>query len=299
MFGYIRPLQGELKVRELEHFKACYCGLCHALGAKYGITARFILNYELVFLAMLLWDSDGPPEIKRRRCIASPFRKKCYCTRNKALDTCAGYSVILTWWKLRDTISDESFFKTIPYRFVSFILYGAYKKAVREFADFSATVKQKVTELSEYEKNGEKSLDGAADSFARILCAATPDNAPEKMRRPLEQMLYHLGRWIYILDACDDYSDDAGAGRYNPIALLYPADQGMLSDESLSRLKTTLVHSNNLMCSAYELLSGNYWTQTVGNIIYLGMHDVSDRVLEGNWPPKRQPHSACHPDIFN
>ena len=288
MFGYIRPLQGELKVRELEHFKACYCGLCHILGKKYGIAARFILNYELVFLAMLLWSPNVTPEIKRKRCIASPCKKKCYCTQNMALDTCAGYSVILTWWKLRDNMVDEPFFKTIPHRFLSVILHRAYKKAIREFSEFEAGVKKEVTDLREYEAKRERSLDGAADKFAQILCMAAPYGGSEEKNRSLHQLLYHLGRWIYIIDAYDDYKADAKAGRYNPIAQLCRPDQATLTDESVARIKTTLAHSNNLICSAFELLPENPWTQIIENMIYSGMPNVCDCVLEGRWPQNRR-----------
>ena len=42
-------------MRELDSFKACYCALCHALKDRYGAAARYILNYDFLFLAMLLW----------------------------------------------------------------------------------------------------------------------------------------------------------------------------------------------------------------------------------------------------
>ena len=44
MFGYVRPDAPELKIREFERFRACYCGLCHEMSRKYGTAARFILN---------------------------------------------------------------------------------------------------------------------------------------------------------------------------------------------------------------------------------------------------------------
>jgi len=283
MFGYIRPMQGELKVRELERFKACYCGLCHALGKKYGVASRFILNYELVFLAMLLWGEDEPLDIKRRRCIASPLCKKRYCIRNAALDTCAGYTVILTWWKLKDTIADEPFIKALPHRILAIILHGAYKKAAREFPVFDDSVKKGINSLIEFESSEQESLDGAAENFAQILRAAAPDSAPEKERRPMLELLYHLGRWIYIVDACDDYQEDAKAGRFNPVAARYPPQSGKLANDDAARLKTTLSHSSNLLCSAFELLPENVWSLTVRNIIYLGMPYVSSRVIEGKW----------------
>jgi len=54
MFGYIRPPLGELAQEETERFRAAYCGLCHTLGQRYGFGARFILNYDFTFLAILL-----------------------------------------------------------------------------------------------------------------------------------------------------------------------------------------------------------------------------------------------------
>ena len=37
MFGYVRPLKSELKIREFGQFEAAYCGLCHTLGREYGV----------------------------------------------------------------------------------------------------------------------------------------------------------------------------------------------------------------------------------------------------------------------
>ncbi|MEI3141456.1 MAG: DUF5685 family protein [Lawsonibacter sp.] len=34
----------------------------------------------------------------------------------------------------------------------------------------------------------------------------------------MEQLLYHLGRWIYLIDARDDLAEDLADGRYNPVA---------------------------------------------------------------------------------
>ena len=279
MFGYIRPLQSELKVRELERFKACYCGLCHALGREYGLAARLMLNYELVFLAMLLWTPDDNPVIKLRRCIAGPFRKRRYCCRNASLDTCAGYSVILSWWKLQDTLNDEHFIKSIPHRVASLFLSGAYKKAVRNYPEFDGKVREEVAKLAEYEELSGHSLDGAADKFAQIISAAAPELSPESVRRPMLEFLYHLGRWIYIVDACDDYSEDIKKGRYNAVAVRFPPESGIIPEEGTVRLKTTLSHSNNLLCLAFELLPENTWSDIIRNMIYLGMPDVIERVI--------------------
>ena len=52
MFGYIKPVKAELKVKEWEAYQGIYCGLCKQLAKRYGFFARMTLNYDFVFLAM-------------------------------------------------------------------------------------------------------------------------------------------------------------------------------------------------------------------------------------------------------
>ena len=54
MFGYIKPLKCELKIREYDYYRSSYCGLCNSLRIRYCVIARFIVNYDFVFFALLL-----------------------------------------------------------------------------------------------------------------------------------------------------------------------------------------------------------------------------------------------------
>ena len=87
MFGYVRPNRDELKVRQLRDYEALYCGLCSSLGRRHGFFARFFLNYDFAFLAMLL---DGEkPETERRRCPARLWCRKKTCARAGGVDAAA------------------------------------------------------------------------------------------------------------------------------------------------------------------------------------------------------------------
>ena len=94
MFGYVRPSDDRLTPADRETFRAAYCGLCHALGARYGLVGRMILNYDLTFLAMVL--SDGAGEMCAKRCAVHPMRRRCCVAGDPALDAAADMSVILT-----------------------------------------------------------------------------------------------------------------------------------------------------------------------------------------------------------
>ena len=283
MFGYIRPLKDELKVREFEQFKTCYCALCHTLKEEYGFISRFFLNYDFTFLAMLLWDAGEKPEPRCARCAASPLIKKNYCAPTAALRDCAGYSVILSWWKLKDAIKDEGFFKKTRAWFFSILTRRAYKKAARKYPAYAKVVGEKLEKLAELEKENSASLDQAADQFAVLTDALAESETDKARRRTLEQLLYHTGRFIYILDATDDIEEDVRNGRYNPAAGRFNVTDGVLDDLSKKAIEITMRHSINMIGTAYELLPENVWSPVTRNIIYLGMPEVLRRVLDGTW----------------
>lgn len=281
MFGYVRPLKGEMKVREFEQFKACYCALCHTLKRRYGTAARFILNYDFTFLAMLLSEEESP-SYEYNRCI-SGLRKKCCVCQNGALDRAADCSVILSYWKLKDSVSDESFFKALPSRFALLFIKGAYKKAAGRCASFDELVETRLSELSRLEREESRSIDMAADKFSKILAVAAGEISDESKKRAMEQLLYHTGRWIYILDAFDDLGEDIEAGRYNPLASRFELVDGQLSGDDFEYLQTTLSHGASLIGAAYELLPETAWSPILQNIIYLGLPYVTGRVLDRTW----------------
>ena len=284
MFGYVRPLTGELKVRELEEYKAVYCGLCRAMGRRYGFLARLTLNYDFTFLAMLLSHGAETCPISLRRCPAHPFRKRKMCEKLPALDLAADESLILSYQKLRDDGADKGFFKGLPARIAALLLRRAYEKAAGTQPDFDRTVTECLDELHEMERERCPSLDRPADAFARILKAAAPKTGDEARDRALEQLLYHVGRWIYLVDAWDDLEEDRAAGAYNPVDARYDGKGG----EHEGDLKTTLLHSRNLASSAYALAQSERWDAILSNILYLGLPAVEQLVFSGKWRRDRR-----------
>lgn len=281
MFGYIRPMQSEMKVRELEQYKACYCSLCRTLGKKYGIATKFILNYDFVFLAMLMWSPNEKCRYETYKCPIHPIKGKCMCSSSETIDRCAGYSVILTYWKLCDSAADDGFFKAFIARAAALSIRRAYKKATQEYPEFETAVRTGLLELSKLEKQNEPSMDKMADKFAQILCAAACSEQ-ESDQRIKKQILYHMGRWIYILDAANDIAEDKKSGNYNPVAIRYGLNDGVLTENAKKSIQMTLEHSENMITSAYELLPRNHWTDITRNILYLGMPCKCESVFEEN-----------------
>lgn len=292
MYGYIRPDRGALTVLEYRRFQAAYCGLCEALKERCGPLARFVVSFDLTFLAMVL-SHGGCTEW--RRCPAHPLRKRPCACGDPSLDAAADVSVILFWWKLRDDVADKSFFSGLPERAAAALLHSAYRKAAKNRPDLDETARECLAELSALEAEGCPSLDRTADCFARLLSAAV--DGTEAQRRVQREILYHVGRSVYILDAIDDYEKDRRTGGYNPLICRQESPADKLSETEKAELRATLTLSQRRAAKALELRQEDVWQPILRNILCRGLPAAVDAVLAGKW--NKRDKSERYPDILN
>ena len=286
MFGYVRPSDDRLTPADRETFRAAYCGLCHALGARYGLVGRMILNYDLTFLAMVL--SDGAGEMCAKRCAVHPMRRRCCVAGDPALDAAADMSVILTYWQLRDGVADHGFWGGLKYRIASALLYPAYRKARERRLQFDAGTKAHLSELAALERDRCASLDAPADAFAKLLALAAEEVSDPVRRRVTAQLLYHLGRWVYLVDAADDLKKDVKSGSYNPLVYRFHAEGGTLTAEDRAALAATLDSSVRAMAAAFELADFGPWRAIIESVVYEGLYAVGAAVLNGTFRKGRR-----------
>ena len=282
MFGYVHISPDKLNGEEQQLYRSCYCGLCHALGRRYGVFARMILNYDLVFLAMLLSDGDTP-RCGEKRCLVHPIHPRCFCEKTEVLDAAADVSVLLTWWQLQDGIADHGFWGGWKYRFLSLLLRRAYRKAKALRPELDERIRTHLDKLSALEREKCAVPDEAADAFA-LLLRDTAALAPQGVkRRVLEELLYHLGRWIYLVDALDDLKEDSRSGNYNPLLLRYETRDGALQPEDRDRVAATLDASIRTMAAAFELADFGCWRRIIESVVYEGLYAVGNAVLNGTF----------------
>lgn len=281
MFGYVRPSLGRLSQEDMARFSAMYCGLCRALGRRCGKAASLILNYDFTFLAVLLAEGEAEDPL-HGRCVVHPLQGRDYFPGNDALDLAADCSVILAWWQLKDAIADSGGLAA-KYRLAALLLKPAYERARRSRPDFDRSTRRQLEELSRLEAERCPSMDQAADTFALLLQSAAGEVEDSVKRRVLEQMLYHLGRWIYLVDAADDLAEDFSSGSYNPLIYRYGLTEGKLSKEARESLVLSLDHSIRLMGAACELWDFGVWTPVIQATVYEGLFLVGQAVLEGTF----------------
>lgn len=275
MFGYIRAAQPELKVRELETYKAVYCSLCRRLGKSYGLLSRFTLSYDFTFLALLQLgltpECDG---FERKRCAFNPFKKCNYCKNGKALEMPSAAAMIMLYYKLTDDIADERGIKRLGYRLLRPLFSSAHKKAAKAFPQLEKTVSDYIAAQNRLELEGCSELDRAADPTATALSeifALCGSDAAQK--RVLERLGYCLGRYIYILDAVCDLDADIKTGSYNVFRSEKTAEQAK------KRAEPQLYFCINEAGKAFELLKLYKYEPILGNIIYLGLEETFKKEL--------------------
>ena len=291
MFGYVRPVLNRLDEGQREAYQSAYCGLCHALGRRHGFWARFTLQYDFTFLAVLLTAGEESDRRLCRRCPVHPLRRPRACLGGEQMDAAADQSMILTWYKLCDDVDDHNAVTGLPYRLLRRLFRRAYRRAAAARPEFDAQVREGLGRLQQLEEERSPELDRAADAFARILASASaayPEGSP--MRRALGELLYHLGRWIYLMDAWDDLEEDKRHARYNPLDARF---QGHAPEEK-EYLNTTAVHSVRLAGAAANLMELGSWTPVVENVLYLGLPAVQSAVLDGSWKEMRKTRRRPH-----
>lgn len=289
MFGFVKPLKCELRVKDWEHYQAVYCGLCNTLKRKYYVSARFIINYDFTFLAIILEAVNKKRfTVEYKRCIASPHKKKCAVIQSDELDFAAAASVILTWWKLFDTIEDSSFWRSLPARCAVLFLKGAYHKARSELSDFDTTVKMCLNELHVIESNREQSLDHPADTFARILANLSSFFSDEYINRPLYEMFYHIGRIIYLQDALCDIDEDMISGNYNPIIARFSLNTKHIPREIKDEVVFTINQSIHAAGAAFALIDEGEQKSLIENVLYLGIPAMVETIYSGAKPKKEK-----------
>ena len=298
MFGYVRPASPRLSAAENERFRSAYCALCHTLGRRYGFAARFLLNYDFTLLAILLsLDANAPCE--RRRCAVHPCGGCQILRASAALDAAADHSVVLAWWQIQDHITDHGLFSGLKYRLAALFLRRAYRKARMAVPDFDAAVRRHLGELGERERERCASLDAAAEPFAALLAELSETEPDKTRRRILRQIFYHMGRWIYLVDAADDFKRDAKSGGYNPLRYRYGVQGDELPEEAKRALGETLDASIRRMADAYALMDGGVWTPILDSIFYDSFYGIGKAVLDGVYrkPPRMRRNQATSEDM--
>ena len=247
MFGYVVVNRDELKIKEYRTYRSYYCGLCHALRERHGIRGQMTLNFDMVFLALLLCGLYEPHSTRmRQRCIAHPLEKH-EIRSNEVLDYVADMNILLAYHNLRDDWQDD---RNVVKKVSSDLLRGRYRQTAAQYPEQVTGIVEYLRKLHRVERADSGNLDEAAGLTGEMmgtLFAYRHDEWEDSLRT----IGFYLGKFIYLMDAYDDLEKDAKKGRYNALSQL--AEQ-LLEREFEQRCQEYLTQQMGLCAQNFELL---------------------------------------------
>lgn len=279
MFGYVKPLPGELKVKEYEYYKAAYCGLCRALKQKSPILP-FTLSYDFVFLAILRMALDKEAaEIEKIRCIAHPLRKKSALRPTPSMERTAASAALLVYYNLKDDYADQKGIRKLGAG-ILLPFSGHLRKKNLSDGRLDAVIADALALMTAQERAEASSPYTCAEIFGVLLGSVFADGVDGDLYAPLYQIGRRVGRWIYLLDAADDAEKDAKKKNYNP----FVTGGDYLRADFAENMEIAL--NCELASAAEELeklpITDRGLRNILQNILYLGMPAVADGVLHRN-----------------
>lgn len=283
MFGYIRPLKPDMLIKDFDAYKAVYCSLCKQLGRDYGVFASLILSYDATFYAILSMSVRGEcNSYKKGRCKFNPMKKCNYCqSKSKALEDAAALSVASFYYKIADDRADGGFFKKLAVALVKPFAKRWRKKLLKNGGGFFDEIfSDMLTEQFKAELNPECGIDMAANPTANALSRLCVGMSEDKMQqRVLESFGYHLGKWIYLMDAADDLDDDIKKGGFNPFAKEF-ALCGDYDKEKISQQCNSVINeSAAMLLNSYNLIELKGNQRILENVVTLGISSMQKQVL--------------------
>ncbi len=219
MFGYVRADTPYLFIKDDQLYRAMYCGVCKGIGEVCGQAARMGLTYDIAFLSVILHNIAGQDvTLTKQRCLAHCIRARQMSNVDDLTRLLGAFNTALVYYKCVDDITDgdKGGLKRLWFQ-------EGMRRVKKKYPDVARLVRTSMERQALAEQAKTDSVDRAADATANVLAEFTDYALKEKATPYTHNLFYALGKWIYLIDALDDYDKDVKKGAYNPFYLAYGA----------------------------------------------------------------------------
>lgn len=316
MFGYVVVNKPELKFREFDVYRAYYCGLCHSLSKRHGLSGQLTLSYDMTFLVILLSSLYEPEHsVTSKRCIVHPLKRQNIIS-SEFTDYVADMNVILSYFKcLDDWHDDRSVLKLAYSKLLKKGSIGKNLNNVHATSDSTADGSVAATQPNSDSNNQNSyftddsghlhiSPDYSYKNKIEAISSLLDElGTREKMNetnvdvvaglfgrimqilfvpfddiyaKGLGRMGFYLGKFIYIMDAFDDVEDDVKKGRYNVFSKYYT------DPDFETHVKDMLTMMMAECSDAFEMLPAVDNADILRNILYSGVWNSYERRVSKN-----------------
>lgn len=261
MFGYISVNSAQLSPEALSRYKACYCGLCRALDERHGAGGRLTLSNDMTFLLILLNALYEPQErAGAARCPLHPLKPRAFA-QSAATAYAADMNLVLSYYKCLDHQADDHDpFQGAQAR----MLEKGYHQAAALYPRQCNAVARSLKEIGELEKQGSTNVDALCNLSGEMLGEIFVWR--EDCWAPLLRSLgAGLGRFVYFMDAYEDYDADRRRKRFNPLRELHALPD--YEEMCLDTLRLLVAEATE----AFEMLPLEQDLDILKNVMYTGV----------------------------
>ncbi|MCI5621900.1 MAG: DUF5685 family protein [Lachnospiraceae bacterium] len=263
MFGYVNINKKELTEENQKIYQSFYCGLCRQLKETAGRKGQMMLNYDMTFLVVLL---SGLYELTDSTesfvCGLHPTRK-LISRINEATAYAADMNIILSYQNFEDDWRDN---RSYSKKAFAKMLGKDYTRIARQYPRQVQAVENYIDELGKAEERGETNIDlisGLTGTMLGEIFAWKEDIWAEELRC----MGFYLGKFIYLLDAYEDYEQDRKKNQYN-IFVKTQRESGQSLDTFSKLLLTSMISE---CAKSFERLPIIEYADILRNVLYSGV----------------------------
>lgn len=278
MFGYLKTDLPYVYMKDTVLYKAMYCGLCKSIGKTCGQRARLVLNYDLTFLSLIAHNLlDKDVKIEKEHCAVHRIRKRPIANCTDLSLRIGALNVILAYYKLLDGVLDKEGGKL-----KKSLLKKAYKKAKKLEPNLDEIVKKQYDILLKYEKTNGDSVDISADSFGNMMKEISKELLKDSANACVQSLFYAIGKWIYLIDALDDFDKDKKKKSFNVFVNMFKnvKDKDELvstCQKDLSIIFGSLVQE---IATLSESLEYKFNSDLIKNVLQRGIYAETKRIME-------------------
>lgn len=229
MFGYVRADKPYLYMKDDVLYRAMYCGVCKGIGQVCGQSARIGLSYDVTFLSILMHNILGQDvKIEKQHCLTHCIRSRRMANVDELTRRLGAFNTALVYYKYTDDIMDGDRGRGKRLWFKK-----GFNRVKKAYPEIERIVRENLAKQEQVEREKTDSVDRAADATAKMLAEFSEYALGEKSTGNTRNLFYAIGKWIYLIDALDDYDKDLKKGAYNPFVIAYhaPSKQALVNGE--------------------------------------------------------------------
>ncbi len=263
MFGYITINPSLLEKDRLNVYKSYYCGLCHTLKEHYGQRGRMTLSNDMTFLSLLLSSLyEEEEQTEEKSCILHPL-KKADVTFSPFAKYAADMNILLSYYKCLDHQKDDKSFKDAAQ---ARMLKKSFHRVALLYPKKAEIVSNCLEKISVLEDNNSTNVD-ALSNLTGIMLGEVFAYKKDVWENTLRQIGEGLGRFVYVMDAYDDYEKDKVLRRFNPLTELHARPKEAY-DAFMKDCLTLLIADAT---EAFEMLPLEKNVDILRNVLYSGV----------------------------